>query len=99
MKAITKREHEALQAKLIRLAHDAENPEIRQVAEEGLVALQQKYEVYHEMIEQLKICIVEYGELQKNMRSDILVPALREERKERKTTKYRIRDFQLMAAK
>lgn len=96
MKAITTREHETLQAKLMQLARDAENPETRQAAEEGLVVLQQQYEAYHEMVAQLKACMVEYRELQKSLRSDILVPALRQERK---ATKFNVRDFQLMATK
>ncbi|PRD56114.1 hypothetical protein [Sphingobacterium gobiense] len=96
MKAITKREHETLQAKLMQVARDAESPETRHTAEEALLALQEQYQAYHEMIEQLKTCIMEYRELQKSLRSDILVPALREERK---ATKYSVRDFQLMVTK
>lgn len=99
MKAIDKRKHEWLRIKLFRLAQDAADSEAREAAADALRALLQQYETYQEMIEQLKDCISAYEEMQKNFRSDLVAPALREEHKERKATKYSVRDFQLMAIK
>lgn len=99
MKAIDKRKHEWLRIKLFKLAQHSANPETREAAADALLALQQQYETYQEMIEQLKDCISTYEEMQKYFRSDLVVPALREERKERNAIKYSVRDFQLMAIK
>lgn len=91
MKGISKKDHDILCAKFAQIAFLQAGDTSSEAAANGLSALREKYKEYELLIDSLKECIAGYEQLQKELRTDILVPAMREKRK---TLRFDTNDFE-----
>jgi len=91
MKGISKKDHDILCAKFAQIAFLKAGDTSSEAAANALSALREKYQEYESLIDSLRECIAGYDELNKELRAEILVPALREKRK---AARYSTNDFE-----